>query len=92
MTAPDPAVRSDATDGPLTVPALLADFAARGEHPLFVTPSDRLTYVDADVRSALLARRLLAAGVGTVTAISADATNITFTLTLGAKIYWYALK
>ena len=51
MTAPDPAVRSDATDGPLTVPALLADFAARGEHPLFVTPSDRLTYVEDPLRA-----------------------------------------
>lgn len=50
---------------PLTVPALLSravrDFGAR---TYLVTPTERLTYADADRRSAELARRLLACGAG----------------------------
>ncbi|MDY6995381.1 MAG: class I adenylate-forming enzyme family protein [Actinomycetota bacterium] len=50
---------------PLTVPALLTragqDF---GERTYLVTPTERLTYRDAQQRSALLARWLLARGVG----------------------------
>ncbi|MFY1599722.1 class I adenylate-forming enzyme family protein [Micromonospora sp. WMMD737] len=50
---------------PLTVPALLTravrDF---GEHTYLVTPTDRLSYRDAERRSALVARWLLARGVG----------------------------
>jgi acyl-CoA synthetase (AMP-forming)/AMP-acid ligase II len=53
------------TSSPLTVPALLAR-AARdcGEHTYVVSPTDRLTYADAERRSASAARRLLHAGVG----------------------------
>ena len=56
----------DAGDGlPLTVPALLAErVAARGDHALLVCDDDVLTYAEADRRSAVLARGLLAAGVG----------------------------
>ena len=56
----------DAPDGlPLTVPALLAARAAeRPDDVLLVCDGDRLTYGEADRRSALLARALLAAGVG----------------------------
>lgn len=35
---------------------------------------------------------LIGAGGATLSTVSADATNITFTLTSGAKIYWMALK
>jgi acyl-CoA synthetase (AMP-forming)/AMP-acid ligase II len=56
----------DAPDGlPLTVPALLAARAAeRSDDVLLVCDDDRLTYGEADRRSALLARGLLAAGAG----------------------------
>ncbi|MCP9275010.1 class I adenylate-forming enzyme family protein [Mycolicibacterium arenosum] len=50
---------------PLTVPALLARAALDfGEHTYLVTPTDRLTYGDAERRSADLARQLLYEGVG----------------------------
>jgi acyl-CoA synthetase (AMP-forming)/AMP-acid ligase II len=50
---------------PLTVPALLAARAAeRPDVVLLVCDDDRLTYGEADRRSALLARGLLAAGAG----------------------------
>lgn len=53
------------TDAPLTAPALLARAATMfGEHTYVVSPTDRMTYTDAERRSASLARWLLAAGVG----------------------------
>ena len=56
----------DAGDGlPLTVGALLAARSAEhGDRTLLVVDDDRLTYAEADRRSALLARALLAAGLG----------------------------
>ncbi|HEY7070050.1 MAG TPA: AMP-binding protein, partial [Acidimicrobiales bacterium] len=56
----------DAPDGlPLTVPALLAARAAeRPDDVLLVCDDDRLTYGEADRRSARLARALLGAGAG----------------------------
>ena len=52
-------------DTPLTLPALLARSAAQfGSHTYLVTATDRLTYAQAEQRSAVLARRLLAAGIG----------------------------
>jgi len=52
------------------VPELLAGFAARRDAALLVTPTDRLTYAAAAERSAVLARRLLAAGVGKNTRVA----------------------
>ena len=50
---------------PLTVPALLAHRAhLSGPDTYLVTPDGRLSYADADTRSADIARRLLAAGIG----------------------------
>ena len=56
----------DAGDGlPLTVGALLRDrVAADPDRALLVVDDDRLTYADAERRSAELARRMLAAGLG----------------------------
>ena len=55
-----------AADGlPLTVPALLRrQAAARPRHPLLACDGERLTYAEADRRSAALATGLLAAGAG----------------------------
>jgi len=48
-----------------TVGALVrAQARRRGEHLLLICDDDRLTYADADRRSALLARRLIALGAG----------------------------
>ncbi|MGE2722191.1 class I adenylate-forming enzyme family protein [Mycolicibacterium celeriflavum] len=48
-----------------TVPALLARASAEfGDHTYLVTPTDRLTYREADQRSARLARWLLSEGIG----------------------------
>lgn len=50
---------------PLTVPALLARAVEQsGDHTYLVTPTDRLTYRQAEQRSAASARWLLARGVG----------------------------
>lgn len=49
---------------PLTTPELLQTFAAWRDRPLLVTPGERLTYEGAVVRSAALARRFLAEGIG----------------------------
>lgn len=50
---------------PLTVPALLADrVRASGQDTYVSTPDGKLTYQEADARSADIACRLLAAGVG----------------------------
>jgi len=54
----------------VTIPELLATFDAWGDRPLLVTPDERLTYRDADTRSAVLARRFLAAGVGKHTRVA----------------------
>ena len=61
----------DAGDGlPLTIPALLrARVASRGASALLVCDDDILSYRDADLRSAALARGLLAAGAGPGTRI-----------------------
>ena len=49
----------------LTVPALLAEQAARrGDHPLLIADDDVLTYADAESRSAELAKGLLSLGTG----------------------------
>ncbi len=48
-----------------TVAALLRRHAeSRGSHPLLVCDADRLSYADADRRSAILARALVALGAG----------------------------
>ncbi|MEV0674715.1 class I adenylate-forming enzyme family protein [Mycobacterium sp. NPDC050441] len=53
------------TQPPLTVPALLQRCVAEfGESVYLVTPTDRLTYIEAERRSADLARWLLHEGVG----------------------------
>lgn len=53
------------TPPPLTIPALLHRSVAEfGESAYLVTPTDRLTYLDAERRSARLARWLLHEGVG----------------------------
>ena len=50
---------------PLTVPALLAErVRASGQDTYVITPDGGLTYQDAEARSADIARRLLAAGIG----------------------------
>jgi acyl-CoA synthetase (AMP-forming)/AMP-acid ligase II len=56
----------DAGDGlPLTIPALLrARAASRGGHALLVCDDEVVSYADADVRSAALAKGLLATGAG----------------------------
>lgn len=55
----------DAGDGlPLTVPALLRERASRADHPLLICDDATLTYADAEMRSARLARGLLATGAG----------------------------
>ncbi|MGW0163348.1 class I adenylate-forming enzyme family protein [Mycobacterium sp. NPDC003323] len=53
------------TPPPLTVPALLAErVRAAGQDTYLVTPDGRLSYHDADARSAEIACRLLGAGIG----------------------------
>lgn len=51
-------------DVPVTIPELIASFADYGDRLWFATPEEELTYAESDARSAELARRLLAAGVG----------------------------
>ena len=52
-------------DASLTVPAVLRrQSAARGDHPLLVCDGERLSYADADRRSAHLACGLIALGAG----------------------------
>lgn len=66
----DTAVRPVGEDGrvtshPLTIPALLRQSVAEfGDSVYLVTPTDRLTYLEAEQRSARLARWLLREGVG----------------------------
>lgn len=53
------------TPSPLTIPALLQHSVSEfGESTYLVTPTDRLTYLEAEQRSAHLARWLLHEGVG----------------------------
>ena len=53
---------------PRTVAELVTERAsARGDHPLLVCDADRLTYAEAERRSAALARGLVALGVGRAT-------------------------
>lgn len=54
----------------LTIPQLVAPFGERGATPLFVTPDERLTYAEAEARSAEQARRLLAVGIGKNTRVA----------------------
>lgn len=50
---------------PLSIPALLAHSVGLfGQQTYVVTPTERITYRDAEQRSARIAKRLLAAGVG----------------------------
>jgi acyl-CoA synthetase (AMP-forming)/AMP-acid ligase II len=52
-------------DVPLSIPAFLRDLARQhGERDLIVADARRLTYAEAEARSAAMARGLLAAGVG----------------------------
>ena len=52
-------------DASLTVPAVLRrQSAARGDHPLLVCDGERLSYAEADRRSARLACGLIALGAG----------------------------
>ena len=54
-----------------TVPALLHHSVERWpDHELVVTETERLTYRDAEQASAILAKRLLAAGVGKGTRVA----------------------
>lgn len=49
----------------VTIPRLLREQSmARGDHPLLVCDDDRITYAEADRRSAVLARGLVALGAG----------------------------
>src|SRR4051812_19312058 len=50
-------------DVPLCAPAVAAWMATRGDHELLVFDDDRLTYADAERRSAALALELLKAGI-----------------------------
>jgi acyl-CoA synthetase (AMP-forming)/AMP-acid ligase II len=53
------------TDAPLTIPTFLRDLTRQhGERDLIVADARRLTYAEAETRSAAMARGLLAAGVG----------------------------
>ncbi|MBM3693229.1 MAG: acyl--CoA ligase [Actinobacteria bacterium] len=56
--------------GSTTVAQLLAANAHRADRPWVVTPDERLTYGDADARSAVLARRFLAEGIGKNTRVA----------------------
>jgi acyl-CoA synthetase (AMP-forming)/AMP-acid ligase II len=60
----------EATELPVTVPQLLATFAGWGDRIFIATPDEELTYADADTRSAELARRMLALGVGKNTRVA----------------------
>lgn len=52
-------------DDPLTVAGLLRQQARlRGDHPILVCDADRISYAEAEVRSAELARGLIALGAG----------------------------
>ena len=54
----------DTTVTPATTPELLRTFASWGDRLLLATSDEELSYADADTKSAELARRMLALGVG----------------------------
>lgn len=73
---------------PLTVPALLAQRVhASGPDAYLITPSGRLTYHEADARSADIARRLLAAGIG-----KGSRVGLFFPNGLEWVVWWLALS
>ena len=55
---------------PITTPELLRTFASWGDRIFVATSEEELTYADADARSAELARRMLALGVGKNTRVA----------------------
>ncbi len=76
------------TQPALTVPALLKRSAREsGTHTYLVTPTERLTYSDADQRSAEVARRLLHLGVGKGTRV-----GLFFPNGVDWAIWWLALS
>ncbi len=83
MTDPQKIVTS-----PLTVPALLAHRVRTcGPDTYVVSPAGALTYRDADARSADIARRLLAAGVG-----KGSRVGLFFPNDLDWVVWWLALS
>src|SRR3954467_5810950 len=73
---------------PLTVPALLARSAHEfGDHTYLVTPTERLTYRDAERRSAVVARWLLHEGVGKGTRV-----GLFFANGVDWVIWWLAVS
>lgn len=69
-----------------TLPVVLRDAAARfGDHDLLVLEDHRLTYAEADARSRLLARRLLAAGAGKGTRVAMQ-----FSFCADFLVAWFA--
>jgi len=58
------------TETPVTTPELLRTFAGWGDRIFVATSDEELTYTDADAKSAELARRLLALGVGKNTRVA----------------------
>ncbi|MBL7501289.1 acyl--CoA ligase [Frankia sp. CNm7] len=73
---------------PLTIGGLLLRAAReRAEHEYVVTPTDRLTYAEAERRSAVAARRLLGAGVGKGARVGLFFTNDTEWIT-----WWLAVS
>ena len=76
------------TDAPLTIPALLSRSVREfGEDTYLVTPTDSLTYAQADERSALAARWLLGANVGKGSRVGLFFANSTEWL-----VWWLALS
>jgi acyl-CoA synthetase (AMP-forming)/AMP-acid ligase II len=76
------------TSPPLTVPALLAArVRTSGQDTYVITPTGRLTYREADARSADMARRLLAAGVG-----KGSRVGLFFPNELDWILWWLALS
>jgi acyl-CoA synthetase (AMP-forming)/AMP-acid ligase II len=76
------------TTSPLTVPALLEQAVREfGAHTYVVSPTDRLSYSDADRRSAALARELLHDGVGKGTRVGLFFPNSTDWI-----VWWLALS
>ena len=81
MTATDPTegtgTTQEALEGlPASVPEALALRRDTPDHPFVVGPNFRLTFGEADARSAELAGRLLAAGVGKGTRVGAECSSV----------------
>ncbi len=64
-----------AEGGPTVGSVVREQAAARGEHPLLVCDDDRLSYAEAEARSASIARGLLALGAGRGTHVGILAPN-----------------